>query len=233
MKKNLREIITKAIFISFIIPMAFIIYKIIIAPATNDENIDGVRVKADYILMLSQCILGIIAMIVPSRISENKKIEIPSNIYFLYVLFLYAAIFLGEVRNFFYRVPFWDLILHTFSGAMLGILGFSFVNLLNKSDKIHVELSPIFVAIFAFCFAITLGVIWEVYEFIGDGVLGLNMQKFALKNGIQLVGREALKDTMEDLIVDGIGAFVMSLIGYISLKYKKGWLEKILIKIKN
>jgi len=232
LKRNWKEAITKAIFVSFIIPLAFIIYRIIVAPATNPENIEGVRVKADYILMLSQCILGIIAMILPSKFFEKKKIEIPSNIYFLYVLFLYAAIFLGEVRNFYYRIPFWDLILHAFSGAMLGVLGFSIVNLLNKSDRIHVKLSPIFVAIFAFCFAVTLGVIWEVYEYLADGILGLNMQKFALENGTQLVGRRALTNTMGDLMVDGVGAFVMSLIGYISLKYKKGWLEKLLIRIK-
>ena len=68
--------------------------------------------------------------------------------------------------------------------------------------------------------------------FIFDGIVGLNMQKFTLENGTQLVGRAALADTMEDLIVDCIGAFTMSTIGYISLKYKKGWIEKLLIKIK-
>ena len=107
-----------------------------------------------------------------------------------------------------------------------------FINILNKHEKVHVELAPIFVAIFAFAFAVSLGVIWEIYEFTFDGILGLNMQKFALENGTQLVGRAALTDTMEDLIVDCIGAFTMSTIGYISLKYKKGWIEKLLIKIK-
>lgn len=152
--------------------------------------------------------------------------------YIVYVLFLWGAVFLGEVRNFYYRVPHWDTILHTCSGAMLGALGFSFINILNKHEKVHVELAPIFVAIFAFAFAVSLGVIWEIYEFTFDGILGLNMQKFALENGTQLVGRAALADTMEDLIVDCIGAFTMSTIGYISLKYKKGWIEKLLIKIK-
>ena len=94
---------------------------------------------------------------------------------------------------------------------MLGALGFSFINILNKHEKVHVELAPIFVAIFAFAFAVSLGVIWEIYEFTFDGILGLNM---------------------EDLIVDCIGAFTMSTIGYISLKYKKGWIEKLLIKMK-
>lgn len=231
-KRDWKSIIGKIVLISFIAPMAFIIYKIIVSPTTNTENIEGLRVKTDYILMLTQCILGVIAFFLPNIISKKTKIVIPSNMYIVYILFLYGAVFLGEVRNYYYRVPHWDTILHTCSGAMLGALGFSFVNILNKHEKVHVELSPIFVALFAFGFAITLGVMWEIYEFTFDGLLGLNMQKFALEDGTQLIGRLALADTMEDLIVDLIGAFAMSLIGYISLKYKKGWIDKLLIKIK-
>lgn len=211
-KRNWKELIGKFILISFIAPMAFIIYKIIVSPTSNTENIEGLRVKTDYILMLSQCILGVIAFFIPNIISKKAKIVIPSNMYLLYIIFLYAAVFLGEVRNYFYKVPHWDTILHTCSGAMLGALGFSFVNILNKHEKVNVELSPIFVALFAFGFAITLGVMWEIYEYTFDGLLGLNMQKFALENGTQLVGRAALQDTMEDLIVDSLGAFAMSLV---------------------
>lgn len=231
-KRDWKSIIGKIVLISFIAPMAFIIYKIIVSPTSNTENIEGLRVKADYILMLSQCILGVLAFFLPSIISKKTKTVIPSNMYIMYVLFLWGAVFLGEVRNYFYRVPHWDTILHTLSGAMLGALGFSFVNILNKHEKVHVELSPIFVAIFAFGFAISLDVIWEIYEFCADGTLGLNMQKFALENGTQLVGRAAVTDTMQDLIVDSIGAFAICLVGYISLRYKKGWIEKLLIKIK-
>ncbi len=231
-KKDWKSMLAKFVLISFVISIGFVIYKIIVAPSSNPENIEGLRVKTDYILMLSQCVLGIVAFFLPNLISKRTKIVIPTNMYILYILFLYASIFLGEVRNYFYRIAHWDTILHTFSGAMLGALGFSFVNILNKHEKVHVKLSPAFVALFAFEFAITLGVMWEIYEFVFDGVLGLNMQKFALEGGINLIGRDALSDTMQDLIVDSIGAFTMSFIGYISLKYKKGWIDKLLIKIK-
>ena len=150
---------------------------------------------------------------------------------FLYTIFLYCAIYLGEVKSFYYEVPHWDTILHTFSGAMLGALGFLFVTLLNKNEKVQMNLSPLFVVDFSFCFAVTLGVFWEIYEFTFDGILGLNMQKFALENGELILGRVALKDTMKDLIVDCLGAFIMFIIGYISLKYKKGWIEKLQLKI--
>ena len=189
------------------------------------------RVRSDYILMFLECILGIFAMILPGILTKKWKVEIPSKIYYLYVLFLYSSIFLGEVRDFYYTIPYWDTILHMLSGAMTGFIGFSLIDVLNN-DVEKVTLSPFFIAFFAFAFAIMVGVVWEVYEFTSDGLLGTNMQKYKLKDGTQLVGREALQDTMEDLMVDILGAFVASGIGYISLKYKKDWIDDLRIKIR-
>ena len=228
-QKNIKQIITNFVFISFVIPLGFIIYKIIVSPAVNIENLSNMKVKTDYVLILIQCLLGIFALFIPSMISKKAKIVIPSSMYIIYIIFLYAAIFLGEVRDFYYRVPHWDTILHTFSGAGIGALGFSVINLLTKEKKVNVNLSPFFIAMFSFCFAVTIGVFWEIYEFSFDGLLGLNMQKFALENGSRLLGRAALMDTMKDLIVDSLGALLMSVLGYVSLKYKKGWLDKLLI----
>ena len=229
-KKNLTKIISNVVLASFVIPLGFIIYKIITAPVSNDLHVANLKVKSDYVLMFIQCLLGIVALFIPNIISKKKKIMIPNTMYIVYVIFLYAAIFLGEVRDFYYRVPHWDTILHTFSGAGIGALGFSVVSLLNKNENIKFNLSPFFVSLFAFCFAVMVGVFWEIYEFSFDGLLGLNMQKFALENGNLLVGRMALKDTMKDLIVDTLGAFFMCFIGYVSLKYKKGWIDKLIIK---
>ena len=138
---------------------------------------------------------------------------------------LYAAIFLGEVRNFYYRFEYWDLILHTFSATMMGFFGFSLVEMLNRENE-NVNLNAFFVAFFAFCFAMTIGSVWEIYEFVSDGLLKTNMQKYALETGIVLQGRNALSDTMEDIIVDAVGALVASTIGYISIKYKFTFLNK-------
>lgn len=231
MKKfNWRKIINRFVFYSLLISAIFLIVRLFLAPA--DHAVPYERVKSDYVLMLVQCILGLFAMTLPGLLSHRFQIEIPSNMLVLYAIFLYGAIFLGEVRSFYYTVPHWDTILHTFSGGMLGALGFSFVTLLNKTDKIPLNLSPIFVAIFAFCFAVTLGVFWEIYEFTFDSILHLNMQKFALESGEQLIGRAALQDTMKDLIVDCLGAFIMALLGYISLKYKTGFIEKLTLRKK-
>ena len=180
--------------------------------------------------MLLQCIIGVLAMLLPGMLKRRLDIVIPSNMLMLYAIFLYCAIYLGEVRSFYYNVPHWDTILHTFSGAMLGALGFSVINFLNKTDRVPMNLSPVFVVFFAFCFAVTMGVVWEIYEFTADGLLGTNMQKFGTEAGIPFPGRLALMDTMKDLIVDSIGAFVISVIGYISLKYQKGWVEKLQLR---
>lgn len=233
MKKiNWRKGLNYFVMMSLVFSIVFIVMTMIAAPSVADPNEPYVRVKGDYVLMLSQCIVGVFAMLLPGLLRKKINLEIPSNMMILYVVFLYCAIYLGEVRSFYYTVPHWDTILHTFSGAMLGALGFSFVNFLNKAERVPMHLSPMFVVVFAFCFAITLGVVWEVYEFTADGLLGTNMQKFGLEDGTGFIGRAALVDTMKDLIVDAVGAFVMSVIGYISLKYKKGWVEKLLLEIR-
>ena len=229
-KINWLKLLSYFVLFTLISTTIFLIFEIYDAPTVADSTESFVRLKSDYALMLSQCILGIVAMLLPGMLENKFKIAIPSYMLILYTIFLYAAIYLGEVRSFYYNVPNWDNILHTFSGAMIGALGFSIVTLLNKTEKVPIVLSPLFVALFSFCFAVTLGVIWEFYEFTFDGILGLNMQKFALENGTQLIGRAALTDTMVDLFVDAVGAFIMSVIGYISLRYNKGWIEKLQVR---
>lgn len=228
-KWNIQGIISAIVFLSLILSIVFLVIHLFIAPGSEADPQPFERTKSDYVLMLLQCSLGILAMILPSLISRKLRLEIPSVMYVLFLIFLYCAIYLGEVRNFYYDISNWDTILHGFSGAMLGALGFSFVALLNREDRVPINLSPLFVVIFAFCFAITLGVFWEIYEFSFDGLLGLNMQKAYLEDGTALIGRMALMDTMKDLILDALGALLTCIIGYISLKYKKGWIEKLQI----
>lgn len=229
-RRDYRKIVGVFVFTSLVFAIIGIIIMMIIAPSEPQLDDPNGKIKSDYVLMLAQCILGLIVILLPGLIEHKIRIEIPSNMMIVYILFIYAATFLGEVRSFYYRVPHFDTLLHTLSGGMIATLGFSLIAFLNNSDKIPVTLSPLFVACFTFCFALALGGIWEIYEFLADGIMNTNMQKFALENGTMLIGREAVIDTMKDLIVDAIGALVISVIGYISLKYKKGWIEKFQIK---
>ena len=218
-----RILVFWVVLITLIGSAVWVIVSMALAPAESDDPYT--RVKSSYVLMLLQCVLGVVAMFLPSMLQRRFKVQIPSYMIVMYAVFLYCAIYLGEVRSFYRLIPNWDTILHTFSGAMLGALGFSLVTLLNNTDRVPLHLSPFFVALFAFCFAVTVGVVWEVYEFSADHILGTDMQKFGPGDGTAYVGHAALFDTMADLIVDSVGAFVMSLIGYVSLKFEKGWLK--------
>lgn len=230
-KLDWEKIICWFVFITLAVSVAYVVVMIIIAPAELSPNETDIRTKSDYVLMLLQCVVGIFALLLPGLIEHKLNLVVPSRMMILYAIFLYCAIYLGEVRDFYYVIPHWDNILHATSGGMLCALGFSFIVLLNRTDRVPVNLSPVFICVFAFSFAVTLGVFWEVYEFAFDGILGLNMQKFALKDGTQLMGRAALTDTMQDLIIDSISAFAVSIMGYISLIYKKGWIERLLLKM--
>ncbi|HHW31854.1 MAG TPA: hypothetical protein GXX20_09320 [Clostridiaceae bacterium] len=219
-KINWRKIIGSILLITLVLSIIFAIIQIITSPATVPEGQEYVRLKSDYVLMLLQCVLGVIVMAVPSIIDKKWSIGIPNYMYVLYFIFLYCAIYLGEVRNFYFIIPHWDIILHAFSGAMLGALGFYLVSALNDSESVRIHLSPFFISLFAFCFALSAGAIWEIYEYTCDGLLFLNMQKYALEDGTMLAGRQALSDTMEDIIVDALSALIISVLGYISAKKK-------------
>ncbi len=207
------------VLLSFILPIGFLIYRII-ASGSADKSTVGYRSPADYTLMLVQCLLGAIVINLPHFLHRYLKIEIPTALNITFIVFLYCAIFLGEVREFYYKVPHWDKWLHGFSAIMAGSFGFIIIDMMNKSNS-GIKLSPLFTALFAFYFAITIGVLWEIYEYTFDGLLGLNMQKFALEDGSKLVGRSALSDTMSDIIIDCCGSVIAAMIGYISLKRQK------------
>ena len=207
--------------LSFILPIAFIIYCLCIWDESVAEAIG--RSYGDYALMLLQCLLGIVVIHIPMLFARQFKIELPTPLFIMYTVFLYAAIFLGEVRSFYYKIPYWDLILHTFSSIMTGCLGFMLVALLNRSEEASLKLSPFFVAMFAFCFSLAVGAVWEIYEFSVDGLLNMNMQKFITDEGVVLPGHAALSDTMTDLIIDAVGALLASVAGYFSLRKDKGW----------
>jgi len=222
---NVRNLMVYVLW-TFLISIVFVVARIVNAPTIAPISDITFRVKSDYVLMLLQSIIGILALLLPLFLRRRANLSIPDFMLIAYALFLYCAIYLGEVRSFYYNVPHWDTILHAFSGAALGALGFSLVSLLNDTESVAFSLSPFFVALFAFCFAVSLGVLWEIYEFSMDYFLKTDMQKYMLENGEPLIGQAALMDTMKDLIVDAAGAFVMSAAGYVSLKHGKGWLER-------
>lgn len=147
--------------------------------------------------------LGVIVVtLLPLLLERRLRVHIPPEFELLAVAFIYASLFLGEVRGYYVRFWWWDVLLHTGSGFLLGLLGFLFVHILNELENIELHMKPGFVAFFAFLFAVGMGVIWEIFEFSMDQIFGLNMQK------------TGLVDTMWDLIVDCLGAFVIAILGF-------------------
>jgi len=232
MKKLLNsQTVVMLVFLTLLASVIYVAVKLILALSGVALPGQEIRVKSDYALMLLQCSLGLAVMLLPGILQRKLKLTIPSGMMVAFAVFLFCGVYLGEVHYFYFRVPHWDTMLHTFSGFALGAVGLALISILNKSESVPVSLSPAFISIFAFCFAVAIGVVWEIYEFTVDSIAGLNMQKYLLESGEALVGAAALADTMKDLIVDALGALAISIVGYVQMKHKDGWLEKMQIRI--
>ena len=215
-KPTPREVAAFILFITLIFSVVYSLVRFILAP---DEIADGAefeKLKSDYLLMLTQCALGLGVMMIPTIITHRFKLMVPGVMCILYYVFLYCAIFLGEIFSFYYRIPVWDSILHAMSAAMLSTLGFILVDWLNKDEHVKLSMNPLFVSLFAFSFALMIGTLWEIYEFSFDSILSLNMQKARLEDGTPLIGNAALTDTMKDLIIDALAALAVAVIGLVT-----------------
>lgn len=150
----------------------------------------------------------IISTVLPVLLGRRFRVFVPPEFEALAVVFLFASLFLGEVRGYYLRFWWWDVALHAASGFLLGILGFLLVYILNETEDVDVHMRPRFVALFAFVFALGLGTVWEIFEFSADQLAGTDMQKEMLGDP------SGLTDTMWDLIVDSVGALVIAVLGF-------------------
>ena len=123
------------------------------------------------------CILTLLLLVIPSLAQITFKVELPTALEIIILVFIFSAEILGEISEFYLVFPFWDTVLHTLNGFLAAAIGFSLVDLLNRSDRTVFSLSPLFTAIVAFCFSMTIGVVWEFFEFGMDQILGFDMQK--------------------------------------------------------
>ena len=133
------------------------------------------------------CALTLALLIVPSFIQVNLKIELPTGLEIILLLFIFAAEILGEIQAYYIRIPQWDTILHTMNGFLMAAIGFSLVDILNRNKRFSIRLSPVFVSIVAFCFSMTIGVVWEFFEFAMDKFFLLDMQKDTVLHTISTV----------------------------------------------
>ncbi len=199
------------------------------------------------------CLLTLILFIFPTILERQLKIDFPDTLEIIIMLFIFAAEILGEIRSYYTTFPYWDVMLHTLNGFLCAAIGFSLVDIFNRDERFSLTLSPVFMAIVAFCFSMTIGVLWEFFEYSMDRFLLLDMQKdtvvpvissvlldpaggntpVVMRNITDVIivtgGQQVplglggyldigLRDTMEDLFVNFIGASVFSFIGYFYVK---------------
>lgn len=139
------------------------------------------------------CILSLFLFLLPYILERTFKIDFPSVLERIVFVFIFSAEILGEINNFYGTIPFWDVALHTINGFLCGSLGFSLIYLLNKKTR-FMELSPIFVALVSFCFSMTVGIVWEMFEYGMDVVFKTDMQKDEYVNVIRTVDLDPLFD---------------------------------------
>ena len=198
-------------------------------------------------------VLGILTLflfMVPAVLDQKLGVTIPVGLETVILIFIFSAEILGEVNAFYVKIPVWDTILHTTNGFLMAAIGFALIDLFNRSDRFSIKMSPYFVAFFAFCFSMTVGVLWEFFEFSMDWFFGQDMQKdwiLPAINSVKLNPTGAnvpvhvdiqsvvingekwnlggyldigIVDTMKDLMVNFIGAVVFSIIGILYLKHR-------------
>ena len=133
------------------------------------------------------CVLSLALMVLPSIISRKLNIVLPSTLEIIILLFIFAAEILGEINSFYIRFPNWDTMLHTINGFLCAAIGFCLVDMMNREERFSFKLSPLYLAIVSFCFSMTVGVLWEFFEFGADWFLGLDMQKDTVVRAINSV----------------------------------------------
>lgn len=133
------------------------------------------------------CLMTLALFNIPLIVDRTFNLKLPNLLEIIVLLFVFAAEILGEIGSFYTYIPWWDTMLHTVNGFIMAAIGFALIDLLNNSPKFHFSLSPLFVAFVAFCFSITVGVVWEFFEYTMDMLTHTDMQKDRLVTTVSSV----------------------------------------------
>lgn len=130
------------------------------------------------------CVLTLLLFSLPSLLERKLDIDLPNTLEIIILLFIYAAEILGEIGAYYVTFPYWDTVLHTLNGFLCAAIGFSLLDILNRHSRARFHLSPLYLAIVAFCFSMTVGVVWEFFECVMDQFFFLDMQKDSIVHSI-------------------------------------------------
>ena len=172
------------------------------------------------------CVLTLILFILPSLIERRFQVDLPDTLEIIILLFIYAAEILGEIQAYYIIFPYWDTMLHTLNGFLCAAIGFSLLDILNRSERLAFTLSPVYLAVVAFCFSMTVGVLWEFFECAMDQFFLLDMQKDTIVHSISSVMLDpaggnkptAIRDITDVIVVTADGAqHPLGLGGYLDI----------------
>lgn len=195
------------------------------------------------------CVLSLVLFLLPAFIEKQFRVQIPTLMEVVILLFIFGAEILGELQNYYGQYPYWDTMLHTTNGFVCAAFGFSLIDILTRNRQEKFRLSPLYVSLVAFCFSMTVGVLWEFFEYGMDVLFLTDMQKDTILHSIASVDLSAdgtvvvlrdistvavngqtlpvtgyldigLHDTMADLFVNFVGAVVFSVLGYFYIRHR-------------
>ena len=172
------------------------------------------------------CILTLVLLLLPTVLERRLQIDLPNTLEIIIMLFIFAAEILGEIQAYYTAFPYWDTMLHTLNGFLCAAIGFSLVDLCNRHERFSLSLSPVFMAIVAFCFSMTIGVLWEFFECFMDQMFLLDMQKDTIVHSIGSVMLDpaggntpvAIHDITDVIVITADGAqHPLGLGGYLDI----------------
>ncbi len=233
-KKGARElffiILRATILLSIIINILTIVYIVV-----TEDIIPNSAYNEELALKIKLLFLSLIVFMgtfLTGFIEKKSNINIPDVLEAFITLFIYAGIFLSTRFNLYYKYFWWDDFLHTMSGVLTSSIAFLLLFLINHHYSL--KFNPLLIAIFTFCFSMTMGVFWEILEFTLATLTGSDHQKWSLPDTARLIGKpyqgSGLRDTMSDLILMSISSFVMSAIYYVLYKGHKAYVARTVSK---
>lgn len=172
------------------------------------------------------CVLTLFLFAMPSLLERKLDIDLPNTLEIIILLFIYAAEILGEIGAYYVTFPYWDTVLHTMNGFLCAAIGFSLLDILNRTSRVRFHLSPLYLAIVAFCFSMTVGVVWEFFECIMDQLFFLDMQKDSIVHTIGTILLDptggnhpvVLRDVTDVIVVQSDGTqTALGLGGYLDI----------------
>lgn len=190
--------------------------------------VDSPDRKKRLVFNIFQFVMMLGVMAIPKQLKERWNFDVPIYLESAFLVFAFCGFILGDVFDFYGRFPIWDAILHALSGVLLAYVGLVIIRNFVKSENIMVSLSPVFISVAVVLFSLSIGAVWEIGEYLSDEYLGTNTQQYMKttdgtligEKDVPLQGHAALRDTMEDLMLDLAGASFVVLIEYGNLKRK-------------